>query len=59
VSALKPTFDGSGAMLHAHNPTAQQRHVEVNGTRSRLDETPTSGDGTLRPFQIAAWKFGL
>jgi hypothetical protein len=59
VSALKPTFDGSGAMLHAHNPTAQQRQARVNGTRSRLDETPSSGDNTLRPFEIAGWKFDV
>lgn len=59
VSALKPAIEGPGAMLHAHNPTPRERQAQVSGARSRLDETPASGGGTLRPYQIAAWKFEL
>ena len=55
VSALKPADTGPGAMLHAHNPTRQERRADVPGVCSRLDETPVAGDGMVGPFAIAAW----
>ena len=56
VSALKPSDNRAGVVLHAHNPTSIERQAAVEGERVRLDETPTSGDGALRPFEIAAWR---
>lgn len=56
VSALKPADRGEGAMLHAHNPTTQERQAEVSGQRARLDETPVQDGGTLKPFEVTAWR---
>jgi alpha-mannosidase len=56
VSALKPADGGEGAMMHAHNPTRQERQARVEGQRSRLDESPVEGDGRLGAFEIAAWR---
>lgn len=56
VSALKPADGGAGVMLHAHNPTSQERRAYLDGQRARLDETPVPGGGTLKPFEVAAWR---
>ncbi|MEO8286103.1 MAG: hypothetical protein ABI670_06670 [Chloroflexota bacterium] len=56
VSTLKPSQDGEGASLHAHNPTSGERMGYVDGQRTRLDEMPSQASGALRPFEVAAWR---
>jgi 2-O-(6-phospho-alpha-D-mannosyl)-D-glycerate hydrolase len=56
ISALKPAETFAGAMLHAHNLSRRELEASVHGRRARLDEELLDRDGTLRPYEIGAWR---